>query len=194
MSLDLLIALSWKSALCAGATLALLSLTKRRSAAQRSRIAHVGLAVVLLLPAVAVLMPAVAIRPPEPIVRLIQPLDNHAIAGVATLSDLRHAVPHAFTPLLPLNLFVPILIGVPALLLLLCTVIAVPRLGRLRTRSKVVVDVRWLSALAQTQDSFGFKHGAALLVSSELTSPISWGLARPVILLGSGPIDMSAAI
>jgi hypothetical protein len=38
----------------------------------------------------------------------------------------------------------------------------------------------------------GFKHGTALLTSNELTSPISWGLMRPVILLNSRAVDATA--
>ena len=33
-----------------------------------------------------------------------------------------------------------------------------------------------MSALAEAQRRMGFKHGTALLVSTELRSPISWGV------------------
>jgi hypothetical protein len=37
----------------------------------------------------------------------------------------------------------------------------------------------------------GFKHGTALLTSNELSSPISWGLMRPVILLNTRAVEAS---
>src|SRR5690606_16320762 len=52
-----LIGLAWKSAAIAGLSLLLLRLLKRRSAAERSLIAHVGLAALLALPLASLLLP-----------------------------------------------------------------------------------------------------------------------------------------
>ena len=72
---------------------------------------------------------------------------------------------------------------VPAALLLGITLIALVRLFALRSRAQVMTNPAWLSALAHAQARMNFKNGTALLVSDALPSPISWGLARPVILL-----------
>ena len=65
------------------------------------------------------------------------------------------------------------------------------RLFGLRGRAQVLVDPVWLSALAHAQRRMGFKNGTALLTSSELSSPISWGLMRPVILLNDEALGAS---
>ena len=79
----------------------------------------------------------------------------------------------------------------PAVVLLLITVLALGRLLALHARADVLVDGHWLSALARAQRRMGFKHGTALLTSNELASPISWGLVRPVILLNERAVEAS---
>ena len=71
------------------------------------------------------------------------------------------------------------------------TFLALARLIALRARADVLVDGHWLSALARAQRRMGFKHGTALLTSNELSSPISWGLMRPVILLNTRAVEAS---
>ena len=83
----------------------------------------------------------------------------------------------------------PYAYAVPVIALLLVTLIALLRLFALRSRAHVLVDPAWLSALAHAQRRMGFKHGTALLISNELTSPISWGLMRPVILLNEEALE-----
>ena len=79
--------------------------------------------------------------------------------------------------------------AIPAALLLFITLLALARLIALRARADVLVDGHWLSALARAQRRMGFKHGTALLTSNELSSPISWGLMRPVILLNTRAVE-----
>jgi beta-lactamase regulating signal transducer with metallopeptidase domain len=86
-------------------------------------------------------------------------------------------------PIIDPQLVPALFAAIPAVLLLGLTFVALLRLQRLRGRARVLVDPSWLTALAATQQRFGFKHGTALLVSQELSSPISWGVLRPVILL-----------
>ena len=54
----LLLGLAWKSVAVAAVTLLLLRLARRRSAGERSMIAHAGLAALLLLPAANLMLPA----------------------------------------------------------------------------------------------------------------------------------------
>jgi beta-lactamase regulating signal transducer with metallopeptidase domain len=84
------------------------------------------------------------------------------------------------------------LYAVPAAVLLFITFMALARLVALHARADVLVDGHWLSALARAQRRMGFKHGTALLTSSELSSPISWGLMRPVILLNDRAVEASS--
>ena len=62
----------------------------------------------------------------------------------------------------------PYAYAVPALALLLVTLLALLRLFALRGRAQVLVDPIWLSALAHAQRRMGFKNGTALLTSDEL--------------------------
>jgi bla regulator protein BlaR1 len=78
-------------------------------------------------------------------------------------------------------------------LLLAVTLLAVLRLLALRAKASVLVEPSWLSALAHAQRRMDFKHGTALLTSSELKSPISWGLFRPVILLNDEALKRARA-
>jgi hypothetical protein len=85
-----------------------------------------------------------------------------------------------------------LLYAIPAVLLLLVTLVAVFRLFALRGRASVLVEQNWLSALAHAQRRMGFKHGTALLVSNELASPVSWGILRPIILLNEEAVNSAS--
>src|SRR4029078_4849845 len=84
------------------------------------------------------------------------------------------------------------LYAIPAAILLFVTLLALARLIALMARAEVLVDGHWLSALARAQRRMGFKHGTALLTSNELSSPISWGVIRPVILLNTRAVEASS--
>lgn len=71
----------------------------------------------------------------------------------------------------------------PAIVLGIMTGVAVARLAAVRKRATVLIEPAWLGALAHAQRRMGFKSGAALLVSPDVVSPVSWGLFRPTIVL-----------
>jgi beta-lactamase regulating signal transducer with metallopeptidase domain len=188
-----LVLLAAKSLLIAGATLLLLKLMQRRSASDRSWVAHLGLLAILLLPVWALAVPALQVAGPaflsaevqaDPIGAVAAPaaIDSNATevgpaAGrfpEAAVSDGGSAVDWAFWAY-----------AGPSFVLLLLTLIALGRLSILKSRANVLVDAHWLQALARAQHRMGFKNGTALLTSDELSSPISWGLMRPVILLNT---------
>ena len=193
-----LAAIALKSLLVAGATLVLLRLMQRRSAAERSWVAHVGLlALVLLafaplfLPNWTVETPAI-ISSPAPAVDAAPVLQQQVQIPASTVSAPAPSTAAPATeaaPLLTPDLFWAALYGLPAALLLFVTALALGRLIALRARADVLVDGHWLSALARAQRRMGFKHGTALLTSDDLASPISWGLMRPVILLNSRAVE-----
>jgi beta-lactamase regulating signal transducer with metallopeptidase domain len=195
--MDVLLAIALKSLVIAGATLALLALMKRRSASERSSVAHVGLIALVLLAFAPLALPNWTVEAPA--------LLGHAPTVQAPLKiDAVHApmasapVPAATTATAPAPLTLPpaaiatALYAVPAVVLLIITLLALARLVALRARADVLVDGHWLSALARAQRRMGFKHGTALLTSDELASPISWGLVRPVILLNDRAVAASA--
>ena len=194
---DLLIELAWKSLLVGGVALGLLKLARQRSAAERSWIAHCGLAALLLLIPAAMLAPA---WNPVPLPTLeVEP------AVVAPLSVKLPELAHATSPPAEAAATAPSAVAdwalpavgelavwayaLPVVLLLLAMLVAVVRLFAMHRRANVLVEAPWLAALAQAQRRMGFKHGTALLVSDELHSPVSWGMMRPIILLNPGVID-----
>ncbi len=191
--METLLGLALKSLLIAGSTLALLHLTRARSSAERSWIAHLGLFALVALPLASLALPALhvdalAMMTPAPEPALSTPV-------VATVSDGASTVVANAPPAAPIVAeatsidWTPYAYAVPAIALLLITMLALLRLFALRSRAEVLVDPVWLSALAHAQRRMGFKNGTALLTSNELTSPISWGLMRPVILLNDEALE-----
>ena len=191
--MDMLLLVAMKSLLVAGAALVLLRLAARRSAAERSWIAHLGLAALLLLPVAALTFPTLDVAAPEflrapaaeaPAPGPVEPAPAIELADrkdPAAGANFRQAA-SAVAPAAGQNWGVWAYAG-PALVLLLLTLIALGRLFSLRARAEVLVEPHWLTALARAQHRMRFKHGTALLTSDELPSPISWGVMRPVILL-----------
>jgi len=195
--MSVLIAIALKSLLVAGLSLGLLALMKRRSAAERSWVAHIGLLALVVMAFAPLALPrwnveAPALLRPAPAVEAPQT----AAIPVATAFHVA-AKPAAATPVItPRPSLSPaaaasVIYAVPAAILLLITFLALARLFALRARAEVLVDGHWLSALARAQRRMGFKHGTALLTSNELASPISWGLMRPVILLNTRAVEAS---
>src|SRR6476661_9370440 len=193
--MHILLGIAFKSVLVAGLTLGLLQLMQRRSAAERSWVAHIGLIALVLLAFAPLVLPnwtvetpamfgqtsVPTLSAPAPVAEISAPITSQPVAA--------SAAPSRFT--LSPTATTMALYAVPAAILLLITFIALARLIALRARADVLVDGHWLSALARAQRRMGFKHGTALLTSDDLASPISWGLMRPVILLNSRAVEAS---
>lgn len=191
-----LIGLALKSLVVAGAALALLRMTRNRSAAERSLIGHLGLLALVVLPAVTWLLPAwnplpAVAAPAAATIHLSAPAGIGPIAGSTAAAPAAVAAPASFTLPSVATLAVWTYL-VPALLLLAAMIVAVVRLGAMHRRANVLVNPRWQAALAMAQRRMGFKHGTALLVSEELRSPVSWGVMRPIILLNEQAVDATA--
>ncbi len=198
--MDALLPIAAKSFLVAGVALMILKLADKRSASQRSWIAHLGLAAALLLPFASMALPplevqrpaflapaasevaaAPAVAPAPAAAAKVNPkLDTESATTAGSFPPAAGAIDAARQVDWAFWLY-----AAPAALLLLLTLIALGRLFALRARASVLVEPHCLTALARAQHRMGFKHGTALLTSDELPSPISWGLMRPVILLNS---------
>ena len=198
--MHVLIAIALKSMLIAGLTLGLLTLMKHRSAAERSWVAHIGLLALIIMAFAPIVTPSWNVEAPalmgqapaaEAAVQGSPRIDSAASAPVASVPVARSLpdVQAAARPSLSTVATVTALYAVPAAILLFITFLALARLIALRARADVLVDGHWLSALARAQRRMGFKHGTALLTSNELSSPISWGLMRPVILLNERAVE-----
>lgn len=177
--MEMLVTFALKSVLIAAVTLGLLHLFRNRSAAERSMVAHLGLLALVLFPLGSMFLPQLVVSVPLLEAAPVQP----ALLPVGPITDTP-ALPaaDAYQAAAPTPWW-PLLYGIPVALLLAVTLLAVLRLLALRSKASVLVEPSWLSALAHAQRRMNFKHGTALLTSSELKSPISWGVFRPVILL-----------
>lgn len=197
--MQVLIAIALKSLLIAGLTLGLLTLMKHRSAAERSWVAHIGLLALVIMALAPLVLPSWNVEAPALLgrtsaVEAAVP-DSPPVTAVASVSVAARPLPHIKVPARPSlspTATAMALYAVPAAILLFITVLALARLIALRARADVLVDAHWLSALARAQRRMGFKHGTALLTSNELSSPISWGLMRPVILLNNRAVEASS--
>jgi bla regulator protein BlaR1 len=182
--------LAAKSFVIAGGALLLLKLLKSRSAADRSWIAHLSLAALLLLPIATFALPSLDLAGPEFLVGKAEVQSPSSAVLPITADATDKAVSSARVAdnegvgSAPVNWPFWSYAG-PSAVLLLLTLIALLRLFVLKARANVLVDAPWLTALARAQKRMGFKQGTALLTSNELPSPISWGVVRPVILLNA---------
>lgn len=196
--MHVLIGIALKSLVIAGITLGLLALMKKRSAAERSWVAHIGLLALVIMAFAPLVLPNWNVETPALLspaqmseTRLQAPAPTASTAVPAPASKVvPAAVPSPRVSLSPVAVATAAY-AVPAAILLFITLLALGRLIALRARADVLVDGHWLSALARAQRRMGFKHGTALLTSDELASPISWGLMRPVILLNNRAVEAS---
>jgi beta-lactamase regulating signal transducer with metallopeptidase domain len=187
-----LIELAAKSLVVAGVALLALRLARKRSAAERSLIGHLGLVALIALPVATLLMPGWNPLPASPLAAApIAPI----LAGVTdtALSPVVEVAPATPAWALPSAGDIAVwLYLLPLAILLLTMIVAVVRLGAMHRRASVLVNPSWQAALAMAQRRMGFKHGTALLVSEELRSPVSWGVMRPIILLNEQAVGATA--
>jgi beta-lactamase regulating signal transducer with metallopeptidase domain len=181
MSYDFLIEMGWKSAVIAGGALLLAAMLRSRAAADRGAVLKIAVALLLALPAIALFAPALEIATPAP--------------APAALAEAPAALPPAaMETATPAAVAEPAPTGNwddPSLLFFLLYLGGVLMVGgRLLaglwtlsrwTRGASEVEApEWRSALARAG---GEPLGIRLLVCEESSSPLSWGLRRPVILL-----------
>jgi beta-lactamase regulating signal transducer with metallopeptidase domain len=173
----------------------------KRSAAERSWVAHIGLLALIVVAVAPVILPSWNVEAPALFQRTSTPVTSSTVPIAVTVATPAPIAPtvkssgvHSAPPLpsvSPAQAAIA-LYAMPAAALLFITFLALARLVALHARAEVLVDGHWLSALARAQRRMGFKHGTALLTSDDLASPISWGLIRPVILLNSRAVEASA--
>ena len=181
MSLALIVELAGKSMLPALLTLAVLQLLHGRSPAERCRVAHAGLTATLILPIALIVLPRIELEAPRTLVEIMPPISQDAIQSILPLpAGGATAAPHFMDSA---GVWLGWLYALPALMLLAAMIQALVRLRTLRRRARPVVDPRLRLALARAERLIGLNSGTTLLVSDELGSPISWGIARPTILL-----------
>lgn len=179
MSVAMMIELLIKSGLIAGLGLGLASLLSFRPAVDRVDILRVTVCVLIMLPLVMMLAPALSLPllppaqnsvamspPPVAWAGVVEPVDGMALSGSIlwpTVADL------AFWAW-----------GAGALLVLGRFVLGVWTLHRWTRNGRAVAGPAWTTPL----DRLGPARRPRLLVSSSVSSPLSWGLPPGVVLIG----------
>jgi beta-lactamase regulating signal transducer with metallopeptidase domain len=184
MTYDFLIEMGWKSAAIAGGALLLAALLRSRAAADRGAVLKVAVALLLALPAIALFAPALEIETPAPAPVVAAAAAAPVAAPAAADETAAAPAPLAAEPAGgdwddPSLLFFLLYAGGVAMVggRLLAGLVT---LGRWTRAAREVDSPEWQAALARAGgDSLGIR----LLASEDATSPLSWGLRHPVILL-----------
>lgn len=163
-----------RSLICVTLTLAMLVAMRSRPAAEQSALASGGLLLQLLLPVAALILPSVPLALPVPDFWLPP---AQSLAPVAV--DL-HGAAAARMNWAPIVLVLYLL---PAAASLSLFVVALRRLGAIRSRATVMTDRHWLEALNEARRALGYNVSPLLMISSEIDSPISCGARRPTIIV-----------
>ncbi|RZJ43743.1 MAG: hypothetical protein EON87_11555, partial [Brevundimonas sp.] len=202
--------LAWKSAVLAALVLAAAALLRSRPAAERVALLRLGMVVVFALPLLTTVAPALRIQTPA--LAHLEPARGPApnattrpgpgpVPGIAPIPGLpaaasptRSVSPAATTRaaslprISPLTALVAIwLTGVAALLLRLLGGVAA--LALWTRRATPVSDPLWLAALDR---AVAGGRRPRLKVSSRITSPLSWGWPRGVILIDEATLSRPA--
>jgi bla regulator protein blaR1 len=194
MDVSFFVQMGWKSALIAGAALALAYVLRSRAASDRALVLRIGAAMLLLLPLIAVALPALPIEAwaaPEaasPAAAALPPVADLAYVPGPELA--RADVPAAAvepTPTIwddPTPLVLLVYLG--GLLMVAGRLLAGLFMLRRWTRdARDVTCPEWLAAFDRARGD----ERVRLMVSDALPSPLSWGWRRPVILIDPDTLD-----
>ncbi len=164
--LTVLIGIALKSLLIAGLTLGLLAAMKRRSASERSWVAHIGLLALVIMAIAPLALPRWTVEAPSlfaqaPVVEVPTSSvpaikETQATNANATAKPL-NAAPASTRPTISAAAAASAFYALPAAILLLITFFALARLMALQARADVLVDGHWLSALARAQRRMGIQ-------------------------------------
>jgi beta-lactamase regulating signal transducer with metallopeptidase domain len=190
MSVDFFIEMSWKSALIAGAALALASALRSRSAADRATVLRVGVAALLLLPAVSLWLPALQVEwwdapAAAPVAAAaVAPIPESAFAApLPTLSSPETTIWDDPTPLVMIAYLAGLLMAMGRLIAGMVT------LHRWTAAARETDCPEWRAALERARWSAPSGERLRLLVADEVPSPLSWGWRNPVILIDPDTVD-----
>ncbi len=183
MDMSFFAEMAWKSALISGAALMLAYVLRSRSAADRALVLRIGVAMLLLLPPIAMLLPSLQIvawaAPEAPPPHAYLMAADLAFSGYAA-SSLVPTEPTIWddpTPLVVLAYLGGLLMAGSRLFAGLWL------LGRWTASAREVTCPEWLAAFERTRVAARRPDSVRLLISDQVPSPLSWGWARPVILI-----------
>lgn len=178
MSFEALLVLSYKLSLVAVLALLLVRLLRQRPAAERARLLRSGIAVVLVLPVASLLLPSLNFDVPAYFAPFIPVQDS---------ADLFARFPRIALEMLAAAY------ALGATLLLARLAIGLLLLAKWTGQARPIACPQWRAAV----DGY-VAAPVRVLVSDRLSTPLSWGLARPVILIDrdtlTHPTDAAAIL
>lgn len=182
MTLPIIFAMAWKSAVISGVALLLVALLRKRAAADRAALLRVGVLLLLLLPLISTAFPALT----------IETAPEAASAESAALPALTAAELAALAAQAPASSPEASILGEADLLAGLAYLAGLILIG-LRFGAGLLTLRRWTregrevttGAWAEALERQAPKGRALplLVATGHVAGPISWGLGRPVILL-----------
>jgi len=178
--------MAWKSALIAGAALALGFVLRSRAAADRALVLRLGVAMLILLPFIALALPALPIEAwaaPEPIA---QPAAQFGYVPGPELSEpaLADSGPQAGPTIWDDPTPLVLLAYLGGLAMIGSRLFAgLFLLGRWTRRARAVDCPIWAEAFERVRWAAPNGERLRLLISDSVPSPLSWGWLRPVILI-----------
>lgn len=171
MTVAMLLTLGIKSTLVAGLSLTAAACLPRLSSARRAAITGAGLLASVALPVALQISPRIHLPIPEWMSLAAPPAVTSAVSPAANAG--------AFST----SEMILVAYALPAIALLVISLVGLARLTLLTGRSQPVVDAAWCDALVQAVKNAGISRVPRLRISDELQSPISWGVRRPVIVV-----------
>ena len=186
--------MAWKSALIAGAALALGYVLRSRAAADRALVLRLGVAMLLLLPIIALALPALPVEAwaaPEPAMQaapiFYNPGPELPLTTLAALEPPPADPGVAADP--AMFLLAAYLIGLALVAARLLAGLVM--LGRWTGTARAVECPHWQAAFERTRWSAPNAERVRLLVSDSVPSPLSWGWRSPAILIDPGTLAES---
>ncbi len=191
---DLLIVLL-KHTLAVLLVLLVLRALRHASAARRVFAARCGMLVLLLVPLLSLLVPdeaMVAVRLPHAMTALLEPETTLPPLDWLASAPVRAEAFAAPERAVQAGRIVLALYSIGVLLLLLHTCVGLLRLRGVARRASPLTAPDWTAALARLRKELGVAREVRLLVSDEVSSPLSWGLRKPLIVLDRRSVATAA--
>jgi beta-lactamase regulating signal transducer with metallopeptidase domain len=190
-----------KMSLIVFGALTLTALLRRRSAALRHWVLAAGVACAASIPLLATIVPAWHLPVGTP--AAFVPYETSSQAAAASIPASRLPVsasaapdrpaPQAAAAVVPFELtqLVPLLWVAGALVSLAVLVVGVLRLTWLAVHARRVTHGRWADLAAEISEAYGLRRPVTLLQSSHPSLLVTWGLARPKVILPAAADDWS---
>ena len=181
MIAEILFEVAWKSTVVAAAVVVLLSLMRTKAPSDRVAVGGLGLVLLLALPLVVLalsVLPVSGIEVSAPAAAI--PGMPQALHPEIMMLPLPSAAEAASASPLPLDSLLLAAWAAGSLLVLLRLGAGLATLRRWTQRAQPVQVNYWRVFVRRC----GVPEGTALLVSDEISAPLSWGSRKPVILIG----------